>query len=209
MAWYAIRIAPGAARQNMRFRAHVGPRGGHRLDRYPDGTDRTAIEAALDEAGIEHYLPTEQREVLNRKKANTFDLRRFPLIPGYCFVLNPPNFMCLDAIPGVIGVLGIQGRPMPIHPRAIAMLQNAEAENAALIEQQRQKRREAEKKLTRARAAKLYPIGSKIKVTSKVLGVVDARITSVTGRKTVKAVAEFLNGLVDIEVNISDISDVA
>lgn len=209
MPWFAIRIAPGATRQNMRYKAHIGPRGGHRLERTPDGTDRTAIEAALEAAGIEHYLPTERREIRNRKKANTFTLRRFPLVPGYCFVLNPPGFWCFDSIPGVIGVLGVRGEPLPIHPKAIADLQEAEAENAALIAAQRQKRLDAQNRMTRARAAKLYPVGSKVRVKSKLLGLIDARITSVTGREKVKAVAEFLNGLVDIEFSIDDIEDVA
>ncbi|PHP66537.1 hypothetical protein CSC94_12660 [Zhengella mangrovi] len=193
----------------MRYRGHVGPRGGFRLERYSDETERTAIEAALDDAGIEHYLPTEKREIRQRAHTNKFKDVRHPLIPGYCFVRNPPDFMCFDSIPGVIGVLGIRGEPSIIHPQAIAMLKNAEAENAELLEKQKQKRHEAQKKLTRARASQLYPVGSRIKVQSDLLGIVDARITSVTGRKTVKAVAEFLNGLVDIEVRIDQISDVA
>ena len=76
----------------------------------------------LSEKSIEAFLPKAQ--VMSRRK----DRRKrifVPLLPGYVFVhsdLNPDQYWDIIKTYGVVRILGIQGKPVPVKDEEIASL---------------------------------------------------------------------------------------
>ena len=109
MSWYVVRTSPGAQRP-VKFNSTV-----------------TAIERELGWRGITYYMPAEKRLIRDRLRANVWKTRRFALMVGYTFVWDP-DWYALSETPGVAGVVGVQGTPLPVDIRDILIVREAEAE---------------------------------------------------------------------------------
>ncbi len=134
MTWYAIRTMPGAQMPQREFAVEATPlakngrpRGkGYRI--VPSLNPRlSAIERALDEAGFIHYMPVEKRLIRDRRKPDLWKTRRFALLLGYVFIKGPCNFLRLQDLPGVAGIVGTCGRPQLVDVVDILTLRTAEA----------------------------------------------------------------------------------
>ncbi len=109
-------------------------------------------------------------------------------------------------------MLGVAGRPFRIAPSIIESIRDAEEREAELLELRRQARMKTEakrgQKLTRKEARELFPKNTRIVVTgSGFLSGMSGFIVDATGRKTIKAVVETLNGLVPVELGIADFAE--
>lgn len=91
---------------------------------------RSAIEKALSDAGFVHYMPAEKRLIRDRRHTDLWKPRRFALIVGYVFIHADEgdiDWFKLSEVPGVAGIVGIRGKPMPIALADILMLRSMEA----------------------------------------------------------------------------------
>lgn len=140
------------------------PRGkGYRIVTSLD-PDISAVERSLSNAGFIHYMPIEKRLVRDRKKTNLWKPRRFALLLGYVFVKDVERWADLEATPGVASVVRSQGRPMAIRGDDILMLEGMEAEAEARYRQAFEQREAAERRVTRKKAATLFPAGSHVHI---------------------------------------------
>lgn len=194
--WYAIRLKPSAQRP-----AKQDPR-------------LTNIELSLSQEGFEHYMPLERREIIHHRTKKPID-KQYPLIPGYAFVCDPYDWLKLHQCDFVAGVLGVRGTPISLLPTVIDGIRDAEAVILAEYERQkamrRQRDREAEerkKHIPQRRARQMFPAGSPIVVdkTHVLLGGMRGRVVDATGRQTIKAMIETLNGMVMAEMSMAFVS---
>lgn len=195
-SWYAIRLKPMAARPSKHD------------PRY------TNIEYALGSAGIEHYMPLDRKEIIHHRTKKPLD-KKFPLIPGYAFVCDVTDWFELHRVDYVAGVLGIRGTPMTLHNSDIDQIREAEAAILAKYEADKA-RRKAEREmrenhLTQRRARMLYPAGSTVSIADghMLLAGKKAVVKEATGRNTIKALVETLNGMVTAELPLAMVSKVA
>lgn len=145
--WHAIRTLPGAQMPQRTFAVEPNtldkdgkPRGkGYRI--VPSlNPNESAIERALSDAGITHYMPAEFKVIQSRTKARLYTLRRFSLCPGYVFVYGVTDWFSLlgsddrNGVPGVGGVVSIHGVPLPIDIADILRLRTHEATSHAKAE---------------------------------------------------------------------------
>lgn len=171
MTWYAIRTAPGAQMPQREYTVEttaIGKDGrargkGYRIVPSLD-PNISAIERSLSNAGFDHYMPIERRLVRDRKKTNLWKPRRFALLLGYVFVKDIERWADLEATPGVASVVRSRGTPMPIEGKDILMLQSMEAVAQAKYEQAVEQRKAADSRVTRKRAASLFPAGSHVTI---------------------------------------------
>jgi transcription antitermination factor NusG len=148
VTWYAIRTAPGAQMPQREYAVETTrSTKGYRIVRSLD-PQISAIERALSEAGIEHYMPAEKRLVRNRRQPFAWTPRRFALMVGYVFVRDP-NWGRLAAVPGVLGVVGVDGRATPIDFLDILRVWDAEIAASATFQQQSRKARQSLRKLAK------------------------------------------------------------
>lgn len=191
--WYAIRLKPNAQRP-----AKQDPR-------------LTNIELSLTQEGFEHYMPLERREIIHHRTKKPID-KRYPLIPGYAFVCDTDDWLRLSKCDFVAGVLGVRGTPIPLIPTVIEQIRDAEAvilseyERQKALRRQRDKEAEERKKhIPQRRARQMYPAGSPIVVdkTHVLLGGMRGRVVDATGRQTIKAMIETLNGMVMAELSMA------
>lgn len=128
MAWYAIRTRPGSQKPQREYAVEQTQSAkGYRI--VPSlNPNLSAIERALSDAGFVYYMPAEKRLIRDRRKTDLFKTRRFALMVGYAFVHNPHSFYALQEVPGVAGIVGIEGRPMPVNLDDILLLRAMEAE---------------------------------------------------------------------------------
>lgn len=131
----------------------------------------SAIERALKDAGVTHYMPATKRVIRNRRKTGSYTTKRLPLLPGYVFVSGVVNSQQLAGIPGVAGIVGCEGVPYPISVVDIMALRTVEAhdEAAAEIEIAKLEREEdkAAKKATQkalTKAKRVFSSGSRVRV---------------------------------------------
>jgi transcription antitermination factor NusG len=162
------------------------------------------IERDLKSIGCPYFVPVETRDIIHHRTKRVMT-RRFPLLPGYAFVRAPVPWPALEALPTVAAILGIDGQPIPIMQSDLDALVTAQENADDRLDHERQRRKEAARKLTRSRANGIYPEGSSVTITHDLMGKVPARVTGATGRKTLKVVAEFLGGMVPVEVPIDSV----
>lgn len=139
-SWFAIRTAPGAQMPQREYivekPSEINPdmtgfgRNGYRIT--PSLNPKmSAVERALNDIGVQHYMPADFRVIRNRKKTGVYELRRFALLPGYVFVYNVTDWLTLREAPGVAGIVGIDGVPLKISIVDIIALRSFEAKSQA------------------------------------------------------------------------------
>lgn len=199
MSWYVIRLKPLATRpskQDSRF---------------------ANIEISLRDAGFQFYFPWERREIVHHRSKKPID-KQYPLIPGYAFVCEPNDWLKLAKCDFVAGVLGVRGTPIPLIPTVIDAVRDAEAIILSEYERQKAMRRQREKEqadrlqhIPQRRARQMYPAGTPIVIdrTHVLLGGMKGRVVDATGRQTIKAVIETLNGMLHAELSLAFVEKVA
>lgn len=136
MTWYAVRTAPGSQMPQREYAVETttlnssgNPRGkGYRIVPSLDPR-QSAVEKALSDAGFVHYMPAEKRLIRDRRHTDLWKPRRFALLVGYVFIHGEGDvdWLTLSEVPGVAGIVGIRGKPMPIALADILMLRSMEA----------------------------------------------------------------------------------
>ncbi len=190
--WYAIRLKPMAQRES---------RQDHRL---------TNIEFALRQEGFDFFFPLERKEIIHHRTKKPID-KRFPMIPGYAFVSKPGNWLRLRKTDFVAGILGVGGTPKVISTSVIDAIQKAEDAFSEEYERQkalrRQRERDADEHIPQRRARQLFPAGSQFVVsnTHVMLAGMRGTVKEATGRRTIKAIIETLNGMMNAEISMDDI----
>ncbi|WIW52389.1 hypothetical protein LRP31_25555 [Mesorhizobium mediterraneum] len=96
----------------------------------------SAVERALTDAGFVHYMPVEKRLIRDRRKPDLWKARRFALILGYVFIKGPCNFLGLQQVPGVAGIVGTCGDPKPVDLVDILLLRSMEAKSESVFDSQ-------------------------------------------------------------------------
>lgn len=113
--WYAVRTVPGSQRPQRTYHVEkTRSRKGYRINQAID-PDVSAVERALSNAGFDYYMPAEKRLIRDRKHTDIWKPRRFALLVGYVFVLNPDDFRRLEEVEGVAHVVkDVSGQPLRI-----------------------------------------------------------------------------------------------
>lgn len=207
MTWYAITISPSSMHISKHIRLQRGPRGGlKRIAMYDDAFFQ--IERDLAAEGFNSFVPSETKIIRDRKNGGHI-LKRFPMLRGYAFVKNPHDWMALTGIAGVQGVLGSGNTPLRIQDADIAVMRLAQEDSRQQRQQEQSALAARHKRLTRTAARAALPRGMQIEIDHPQLGIRLATVESATGRGTVKAIAEFLGGLVTVEVPVESVRMVA
>ena len=198
--WFAIKAKPNTQRQ-------ASPRVGQPADRKGE----FIIERNLRDAGFDVFFPSTVREI-RHNRTDEFLVKRFPLMVGYAFVRNPRDFYSLSDCEGVSSILGIAGCPLRIPTVSIDAIREAEEVERDLMEKRRalriQKEKQAQRKLTRREARDLFPKNRRVTVSSNsLLQGMSGFVVDATGRNTIKAMIETLNGLIPVELDIAEFSE--
>lgn len=198
--WYAVKTRPGTQRQ-------AKPRVGEAADRKGE----FIIERNLRDAGFDIFMPSTYREIRHHK-TEEFIVKRFPLLVGYSFVNKPRSFYDLGEVEGVSAILGVAGMPMRINAESVESIREAEEREVEQMERRRlariQKEKQLDRKLTRREARELFPKNRRITVGGhSYLAGMTGFVTDATGRNTIKAVIETLNGLIPVELDIAEFSE--
>lgn len=198
--WYAVKARPGTQRPAATRVGAPAERKGEFI-----------IERNLRDGGFEVFMPSTVREVRHHR-TDEFMVKRFPLMVGYAFVLNPRSFYSLSDCDGVSAILGIAGCPMRIPADSIEAIRIAEEVERDLMEHRRllriQKEKQAQRKLTRREARDLFPKNHRVTVSGNgLLRGMSGFVVDATGRNTIKAMIETLNGLVPVELDIAEFSE--
>lgn len=130
------------------------------------GVFTSTVERHLKERGFSYYMPAETRLIRDRRKANLYKERRFPIIPGYIFVRDVWDFKRLEETTGIINVIRFEGIPFPMPERDIDELKRIEAECEASFQREAARRAFAASKMTRGKAKRLFPSGSHVAITA-------------------------------------------
>lgn len=185
MTWYAIRTLPGAQLPQREYQvesteldANGKSRGkGYRI--VPSLNPHvSAIERALNNNGFIHYMPVEKRHVRDRKKTGIWKGRRFPLLLGYVFVQDVEDWPRLADTPGVAGIVGSCGVPLPINIMDILMLRTMEAEAEAQFDREVEQREAMARRVSRKKASGMFPSGSRVAIKA---GLAEGREATVMG----------------------------
>lgn len=197
--WYALRLKPGAARP------------------YRHDERLTNIEWSLKREGIECYMPMELAMKIHHRTKKSID-KRFPLIPGYAFIQaiqDEQNWKKVAECDFVASIIGIGGTPLPLPTAQIEIIQMAEKSLRDIYEYQKAARAYEEarrlQKVTQRVAAQQYPAGGVVTISDqhRLFAGRRATIVAATGRNTIKAVIETLNGMANAEIPISLVEKVA
>jgi transcription antitermination factor NusG len=195
--FYAIRLKPGAGKP-------------HRF--YPGAN----VEVALRQAGVEFYLPVELKATMHKRTKELLD-KRWPLIPGYCFIpeRHNINWKALTKIDYVSCAVHSKGTPLRIRGSDIERIKDIEeAIRAKYIYDkaaQLQRQQAAAHRMTSREAKRMFPEGAKFRVMDShaMFGGKEARVLAATGRNTIRAVIEMLGGAVTAELGIDYLEDAA
>lgn len=186
MTWFAVRTHPGAQLPQREYRVEkpslINPdtpaRGkGYRI--VPSlNPNVSAIERALANNGFTHYMPVEKRHIRDRKKTGVWTGRRFPLLLGYVFVQDVQDWPLLATTPGVAGIVGSCGVPLPINIVDILMLRTMEAEAEAQFDREVEQREAMARRVSRKKAGGMFPNGSRVAIKT---GYAEGREATVVG----------------------------
>lgn len=214
--WYAVRTAPGSQSPKRRYTLEptsLGkdgrPKGkGYRIVPSLD-PNKSAVELALDERGISHYMPAEFRAIRLRRQTHTYTVRRFPMMPGYVFVHGVSDWMSLHETPGVIGVVGLYGEPAKIigdNSEIIRLMAKEGISRLEAVDQiekwQNQEVRERNKAQVKAIkvAKRRISTGSRVRIMWGPHVGKDAEIQAWEADGMVKALIEDMDGMETIQI---------
>ncbi len=198
--WYAVKA-------NSKTQRKASPRIGETADRKGE----FIIERNLRDARFDVFMPSTVREVRHHR-TEEFMVKRFPLMVGYAFVLNPRSFYDLSDCEGVSCILGVAGCPLRIPTANIEKIREAEESERDFMERRRslriQKEKQAQRKLTRKEARDLFPKNRHVTITGNgLLRGMSGFVVDATGRNTIKAMIKTLNGLIPVELDIAEFSE--
>lgn len=213
MSWHAIRTSPGAQHPQREYSVETTRSvKGYRIVPSLD-PDISAVERSLARRGFTCYMPVERRLIRDRRHPGVWTTRRFPLLPGYCFVHGVTDFGRLEKTAGVSEVIRNNGEPFAMPLADLAIIRAIEAENAAEIERrlQRQKAVDAAQAahVTRSTAKVLFPSGSRVEITAgHGMGLYGFVIGSDRGAR-LKVIADTLEALGSISIPVASMRLVA
>lgn len=162
----------------------------------------SAVEDQLRQRGFNAYMPAELRLIRDRRKANLWKERRFPIIPGYVFVRDVWDFKRLEETTGIINVIRFEGVPFPMPERDIDELKRIEAECEASFQRDVARRAFAASKMTRGKAKRLFPSGSHVMITAGPLRHTLAQVTGTDRGGRIKLISNMLHSLsVSVDAN--------
>lgn len=197
--WFALRLKPGAGRP------------------YRNDERLTNIEWSLKREGIDYYMPMELTMKIHHRTKKTID-KRFPLIPGYAFIKavhDEQNWKKVAECDFVASIIGIGGNPLPLPSAQVELIQMAETSLRELYEYHKALRAYEEaqrlRKVTRRVASEQFPAGGVITISRehRLFAGRRATIVAATGRNTIKAVIETLNGMANAEIPLEFVEEVA
>jgi transcription antitermination factor NusG len=197
--WFALRLKAGAARP------------------YRHDERMTNIEWSLQREGISCYMPMELAMKIHHRTKKPID-KRFPLIPGYAFMQAIPdeqNWKKVSACDFVASVIGVGLTPIPLPTAQVELIQMAETSLRELYEYHKAVRAYEEeqrlRKVTRRVASEQFPAGGVVTISRqhRLFAGRRATIIAATGRNTIKAVIETLNGMANAEIPIELVEMVA
>jgi transcription antitermination factor NusG len=209
--WYAVRTAPGAQMPQREYIVEKlidengKPRGkkGYRI--VPSlNPNKSAVERALEDARIVHYMPCETKVIRDRHKTARWTTRRYPIVPGYVFVAGVEDWPALEAVPGVVGCVSCMGWPVPFYASEILTLRTIEAHSIWVADTEMEKHRRlahakslrvAQKALASAR--KTFLPGKRVKV---LYGPHTGRLATLAGWDDGHKVRAIIEGLESHEV---------
>lgn len=194
-SWYAIRISGQGARVSRRRIIFAGPKGGTHQYLVPDINQKSNIEVALDDLGIDYFIPMAIEEVPHRRKRGVMVTRRVPLIPGYAFVQHVADWQALEDTDGVAGVLKCGQENVRIPNRDIHALRMIEWDCFCNYVDP-----------PKDRARRRFMEGSRHVLKHRTIGLMDVTVISVTGRNTIKAIADRLG---KVEFAVDDVEEAA
>lgn len=190
--WYALRLKPGASRP------------------YRHDERLSNIEWAMKREGMECYMPMELAMKIHHRTKKSID-KRFPLVPGYAFmqaVSDDQNWKKVRECDFVASIIGVGGTPLPLPSAQIELIQMAEKSLREVYEYQKAARAYEEarrlQKVTQRVAAEQFPAGGVVTITRehRLFAGRRATVIAATGRNTIRAVIETLNGLANAEIPI-------
>lgn len=190
--WYALRLRPGAARP------------------YRHDERLTNVEWAMRQEGMECYMPMEFALKIHHRTKKPID-KRFPLIPGYAFMQadEEQNWKKVTECDFVGSVIGVGLTPIPLPTVQVELIQMAETSLRELYEYHKALRayeeEQRQRKVTRRVAAEQYPAGGVVTISRqhRLFAGRRATIIAATGRNTIKAAIELLNGMANAEIPIA------
>ncbi|MCD1266863.1 hypothetical protein B5M44_25555 [Shinella sumterensis] len=149
----------------------------------------------FEEAGVNAYFPTMRKEVRHfRTKA--WVSREFPLFTGYAFAeLHPADVGRIHDMRNVIGLLRDgEGTPLPVSREIVDNLKEAEARGDFDVLRPPARRLKA---------------GQTVEVKNGALAGYHLCVTSVAGRRAVRAAVEILGTIREIEIGVENVRLVA
>ena len=208
--WYALQITSDALQPARQRYVEAGPQG-RRTFKSRD-LSISVIDQTSDRLGLDIYVPSETITFIHRrtKKRMTKEVQ---LLPGYAFIKpeSVTDYQNLNHLPGISGIMtGGPGKPPTCVPDTeVQKLFEAEAK----IHQEYLKLREIlawdEEKMTKKQLAQLYKPGTRITIRAgHPLAGMEAVVEAVTGRKEVKAVAEYLGKQINTNIRIDQIEEI-
>lgn len=135
--WFVIRTVAGSQRPQRTYEVEkTRGRKGYRINPTLD-PGISAVERALTVAGFIHYMPAEKRLVRDRKHTDLWKPRRFALLVGYIFILNPIDFRKLEEVDGVAHLVkDVNGTPLKVDLLDILRLRQVESISEAYFDLQ-------------------------------------------------------------------------
>lgn len=197
--WYVVRTAPGTSRQ-------ATPRPNLPIERQTE----SMAERAVRDAGLIAYTPTMRKDIVHHRTKKLIT-RKFPLMAGYMFAGFParPNFMRLATLREIQSILGADGHPWQIPSREIERFQQAEADMAFDDTREARIRRREVGHTARLTMQMQYPPGTTITLNGGPFTGFSARVTSATGRNTLRAMIHLFGQLSEIEIPVDFCEKVA
>lgn len=149
----------------------------------------------LDKIEVEAFCPKMRREIRHHQ-TKRWIMREFPLFTGYVFAnLNHAHFGKLRDMKDVLCVLGDgAGSPIPVDCRVVSDILDAEARG--------------DFDELRPPVRRIQP-GATVQIKDGILSGHHAAVTSVVGRRAIKAVVEILGSMREVEISIENLKLVA
>lgn len=203
--WFVIALNSLALRQAVKKRVRVGEKGARSLVQSQQAVDETIIEQSCSALGVTVFCPRDAREKWRGGALVRVD--RPELVPGYGFVCGVTDFKALTEARGVAGILGTRGEPLPIDPKHIAMLANAEASALLDVSEKQRRRAQRGRRRNRKQLVQAYPPGTRVEVEHSILGRFEAVIDRVADRGHIRVLSAELGSLGKIDIDPSSIVD--